>query len=166
MLFAITARCRLPASMLETDFPDLSFRVLLRESARRRHEALDEVRERIAGFMAMGLVVAIPALAIVSASEFTLVPETEAAEPSTGQALQPPTVNFQAVASRLESVQLTPSEIRTVQAQLKGKGFNPGPIDGIAGKRTLSALNAYRQSIRLSPATVVSRETVADLESH
>ena len=29
--------------------------------------------------------------------------------------------------------------------------------------RTLSALNAYRQSIRLSPATVVNRETVATL---
>jgi putative peptidoglycan binding protein len=151
--------------MLETDFPDLSFRVLLRESARRRHEALEEVRERIGGLMAMGLVIAIPLLGIVSASEFALVPETEAAEPSTGATLAPPTVNFQALASRLETVQLSPSEIRAVQAQLKGKGFNPGPIDGIAGKRTLSALNAYRQSIRLSPATVVSRETVATLQS-
>jgi Putative peptidoglycan binding domain len=165
MLFAITVRCRLLAPMLETDFPDLSFRVLLRESARRRHEALEEVRERIAGFMAMGLVVAIPLLGIVSASEFALVPETEAAEPNSGGAFEPPQVNFEAVASRLETAQLSPSEIRTIQTLLKGKGFNPGPVDGIAGKRTLSALNAYRQSIRLSPAKVVSRETVATLQS-
>ena len=47
-----------------------------------------------------------------------------------------------------------------VQTRLKESGFDPGPIDGLAGKRTLAALNAYRESVRLNPVLVVSRETI------
>jgi peptidoglycan hydrolase-like protein with peptidoglycan-binding domain len=51
-----------------------------------------------------------------------------------------------------------------VQTRLKESGFDPGPIDGLAGKRTLAALNAYRESIRLDPVLVVSRETIGALQ--
>jgi hypothetical protein len=150
--------------MLETGFTDLSLRVLLRESTRRRDEALDEVRERIAGFMAIGLVAAVPLFGIVSGHEFSLVEETEAAEPvSDASILEPPSFNFEAVARRIETNELSPSEVRDVQTRLKSKGFDPGPIDGVLGKRTLSALNAYRQSLHLSPAPVVSREAASVL---
>ncbi|WP_119304702.1 peptidoglycan-binding domain-containing protein [Dongia deserti] len=152
--------------MLVTGFTDLSFRVLLRESSRRRDEALEEVREEIAGFLALGLVVMVPLLGLHAGSEFALVEESEAAEPFGGAStFEPPLVNFEAVVDRLETNSLSASEIRTVQTQLKHKGFDPGPIDGIAGQRTLSALNAYRQSIRLSPVLAVSRETVSALKS-
>jgi hypothetical protein len=151
--------------MLETEFPDLSFRVLLRECGRRHEEALDEVRERTAGFLAIGLVMAVPLFGIASSSEFTLFEESEAAEATSGAALlEPPPVNFQAVVNRLETNDLVQSDIRNVQAELKRRGFDPGPIDGIAGKRTLSALNAYRQSIHASPALAVSRETISVLQ--
>jgi hypothetical protein len=152
--------------MLETGFTDLSFRVLLREGSRKHDEALDEFRERVAGFLAMGLVVALPLYGIVSGSEVSLVEQSVAAEAVTGNTgLAPPSVNFEVVLNRLETNELSRSEIRAVQTQLKRKGFDPGPVDGIAGKRTLSALNAYRQSIHLSPVLVVSRGTIGALHS-
>lgn len=154
------------APMLETGLNDLSFRVLLQECSRRHDEALDEVRERTAGFLAIGLVMAVPLVGIVSSSEFTLFEQSEAAEPSSSVGvIEAPQVNFDAVLNRLETDHLSPSDIRNVQTELKRRGFDPGPIDGIAGKRTLSALNAYRQSLDLSPALVVSRHTISVLQS-
>lgn len=151
--------------MLEARFTEPSFRVLLRESSRRQDEARDEVRERIAGYLAIGLVMAIPLLGILSGSNLSLVEESKAAEPiAAGGGLEPPPVNVNAALNRLAADALTPADIRDVQTALKRKGFDPGPIDGIAGKRTLSALNAYRQSVRLSPAFVVSRETTSILK--
>ena len=146
--------------MLETGRLDPSFRVLLRESSQRREAVLEESRERIAGFLAIGLVLAVPLYGLVSRTDFTLVEESEAAELNAGVGgFAPPAVNPEAVLNRLESNEFSRSEIRIVQTRLKESGFDPGPIDGLAGKRTLAALNAYRQSIRLEPVLVVSRET-------
>jgi hypothetical protein len=150
--------------MLETGRLDPSFRVLLREGSRRREAVLEELRERIAGLLAIGLVLAVPLYGLVSSTDFTLVDESEAAEFNAGVGgLVPPAVNPEAVLNRLESNELSRSDIRIVQTRLKESGFDPGAIDGVAGKRTLAALNAYRQSIRLNPALVVSRETIAAL---
>ena len=146
--------------MLETGRLDPSFRVLLRESSQRREAVLEESRERIAGLLAIGLVLAVPLYGLVSRTDFTLVEESEAAELNAGVGgFAPPAVNPEAVLNRLESNEFSPSEIRIVQTRLKEGGFDPGPIDGLAGKRTLAALNAYRQSIRLEPVLIVSRET-------
>jgi Putative peptidoglycan binding domain len=154
--------------MLKTGSSDLSFHVLLREWSRRREDELDEFRERIAGFLAIGLVLAVPLYGfhgLISGPEVSLVEPSEAAEPAAGATgIELPVVNPDAVLNRLKSNQLSRSDIRTVQARLKAKGFNPGPIDGIAGERTLSALNTYRQSIRLSPALAVNRESVSPLQ--
>lgn len=151
--------------MLETDATDLSFRVLLREGSRRREAALEEFRERIAGYLAIALVMAVPLYGLVSGAGFSLVEESVAAEPNTGaRGYAPPLVNPEAVMSRLQTNELSPSDIHAVQTSLKESGFDPGPIDGVVGKRTLAALNAYRQSVRLSPVLVVSRETIGALE--
>jgi hypothetical protein len=155
---------RMLLQMLETGCPDPSFRVLLREGNRRREAALEEFRERIAGYLAIGLVLAVPLYGLVSSTDFALVEESEAAELNTGlRGFAPPPINAAAVLNRLETNQLSPSDIRAVQTRLKESGFDPGPIDGRAGKRTLAALNAYRQSIRLTPVLVVSRETIGAL---
>jgi hypothetical protein len=155
---------RMLFQMLETGRLDPSFRVLLREGSRRREAVLEEFRERVAGLLAIALVLAVPAYGLVSSSDFTLVEESKAAELKTGLGgFAPPPVNPVAVLTRLESNELSPSDIRTVQTRLKESGFDPGPIDGFAGKRTLAALNAYRQSIRLNPVLVVSRETIGAL---
>ena len=154
--------------MLETRFTDLSFRVLLRESGRRRDEMLDEVRERVAGFLAIGVIAAVPFYATLSNWQWSLVEvsEAEAAEP-TGQirTLEPPQVNVQAVLNRLGTNLLTRSDIRAAQSQLKLKGFDPGPLDGIAGRRTLAALNGYRKSLSLPQVLAVNRETLAPLQA-
>lgn len=151
--------------MLKTGSSDLSFRVLLREGNRRREAALEEFRERIAGFLAIGLVLAVPLYGLGSSTSFTLVEESVAAETNTGiRGFAPPLVNPEAVLSRLETNELSPSDIRMVQTRLKKSGFDPGPIDGVAGKRTLAALNAYRQSISLPRVLVVSRETIGTLQ--
>lgn len=150
--------------MLETDRLDPSFRVLLREGSRRREAVLEELRERIAGFLAVGLVMAVPLYGIVSGTDFSLVEESVAAEPTAGlRGFGPPRLNPQAVLSRIENNELSPSDIRMMQTRLRESGFDPGPIDGIAGKRTLAALNAYRQSVSLSPVLIVSRETIGAL---
>jgi hypothetical protein len=160
----VTSALRMLFQMLGTGFTDLSFRVLLRECSRNRQEALDEIKERVAGFFALGLMVMVPLYGMVSSSDVSLVEESVAAETTTGPlGLEPPPVNFAAVLNRVETDQLTKADVRTVQSQLKLKGFDPGPIDGVAGKRTLSALNAYRKSLRLSPVLAVSRETIGTL---
>lgn len=151
--------------MLETGATDLSFRVLLRESSRRREAVLEEFRERIAGLLAIALVMAVPVYGLVSGTDFSLVEDSIAAEPSNGlREFGPPPVRIEAVLSRIQTNELSRTDIRTVQTQLREHGFDPGPIDGIAGKRTLAALNAYRQSISLFPALIVSRETIGALQ--
>ena len=65
--------------------------------------------------------------------------------------------------NRLEADKLGPADVRTIQTELKGKGFSPGPIDGIAGQRTLSALNRYRQSIHLPPVKTLTRAVAGSL---
>ncbi|HEX6121161.1 MAG TPA: peptidoglycan-binding domain-containing protein [Dongiaceae bacterium] len=158
--------------------------MLALECQRRRKELDDEIRERIAGMLAVGLVIGAPlcyvltgtdfsfpdvslpdvSLADVSLPDVSLVEQSEAAEPSAGSpAFEAPRLNPAAVMTRLEADKLPSADVRSIQTRLKDKGFNPGPIDGIAGKRTLSALNRYRQSIHLPPAQAVSRDSAAAL---
>lgn len=163
VVFALSP-IRMLFQMLETGGLDPSFRVLLREGSRRREAALEEFRERIAGLLAIGLVLAVPLYGLVSSTDFALVEESQAAELNTRPGgFAPPAVNPAAVLTRLERNELSPSDIRTVQTRLKEGGFDPGPIDGLAGKRTLAALNAYRKSIQLNHVLVVNRETIGAL---
>ena len=61
------------------------------------------------------------------------------------------------------STPLTHDDIVKVQERLKSLGHDPGTADGRPGKRTLEALNEYRQSLGLQPADVVDRQAVAPL---
>lgn len=47
---------------------------------------------------------------------------------------------------------LTREEVRELQARLRSFGFNPGPVDGIAGRTTESAILRYQQE-RAQPQT-------------
>lgn len=73
----------------------------------------------------------------------------------------------QAEAKRLDpqrvSGPLTVRDVRLLQSRLKQLGFDPGAIDGIAGKHTLDALNLYRATRNLGAAPAVDRSTIADL---
>ena len=40
-------------------------------------------------------------------------------------------------------------DIRAVQKRLKELGFNPGPIDGVLGRRTIEAVKAFQVKEKL-----------------
>jgi peptidoglycan hydrolase-like protein with peptidoglycan-binding domain len=55
-------------------------------------------------------------------------------------------------------------EVRALQVQLKNAGFDPGPIDGIIGPRTRSALKRYRASHEFTEVTGSSAANGARME--
>jgi peptidoglycan hydrolase-like protein with peptidoglycan-binding domain len=55
------------------------------------------------------------------------------------------------------------AELRTLQSKLDGLGFKPGVVDGIAGGRTLDALNRYRASRMLKQVSEIEYATVGGL---
>jgi hypothetical protein len=74
-----------------------------------------------------------------------------------------PDAESEAPGAQATTRQLSAGDIRTLQSRLKSLGFDPGAIDGIAGPRTLQALNLYRASMKLEHVSYVDRSTVADL---
>jgi hyperosmotically inducible protein len=53
--------------------------------------------------------------------------------------------------------------VMATQQALKEKGFDPGPIDGIMGLRTVSALKDYQKSEHLAVTGRMDRDTTAKL---
>ncbi len=51
------------------------------------------------------------------------------------------------------------SDVRVLQARLEAKGYNPGPIDGILGSRTLSALHEFQMAQGLETSNRVNEAT-------
>jgi hypothetical protein len=63
----------------------------------------------------------------------------------------------------LASAPLTSAEVRLLQRKLKSLGFDAGAIDGVPGRRTLAALNAYLAAAKLDAVAQVNRTTAASL---
>ena len=51
------------------------------------------------------------------------------------------------------------AQIQQAQERLKARGFDPGPIDGILGPQTRSALNEYQAAQRLPTTGVLDEKT-------
>lgn len=93
-----------------------------------------------------------------------LVSESEAAESTAPDgSLVPPRLNTIALSADFEVAPLSADDVRQLQLKLEMFGFAPGKIDGMAGPRTLGALNAYRQSRNLEPATSINYGSVEGL---
>jgi len=62
---------------------------------------------------------------------------------------------------------LTSADIRLIQSRLSRAGFRPGPIDGIYGARTRSALNSFerRRGLSLSPRSSIYTESIRQLSA-
>jgi peptidoglycan hydrolase-like protein with peptidoglycan-binding domain len=58
---------------------------------------------------------------------------------------------------------LTSAEVRLLQRKLRSLGFDPGAIDGVPGRHTLTALNAYLSAAKLATVTKVNRAAAASL---
>jgi peptidoglycan hydrolase-like protein with peptidoglycan-binding domain len=55
------------------------------------------------------------------------------------------------------------STVTRVQRALKSAGFDPGPIDGKAGGKTMDALNAYQRSKGLPEDRYLNLQTLQSL---
>lgn len=111
------------------------------------------------------LAAAMSCFAITSASVYAAGDGT-----STGSNATPPTMNspsrgdasMGASGIRM-SGQMDSSTVRQAQQALASKGHDPGPIDGIMGARTRSALQDYQRSQSLSGATGLDQRTLESL---
>lgn len=56
------------------------------------------------------------------------------------------------------------NDIKGVQGALKKAGFDPGPIDGIPGSRTLAAIKAFQKANQLKASGELNQETLNLLE--
>jgi peptidoglycan hydrolase-like protein with peptidoglycan-binding domain len=90
------------------------------------------------------------------------MPYTSAVEPAAAQAV--------VTDSRQEPVELAPSqatlrpdEVREAQARLRSFGFNPGPLDGTAGRMTGSAVMHYQQNRGHLQTGTVDRQLLEQL---
>lgn len=52
------------------------------------------------------------------------------------------------------------NDIKGVQGALKKAGFNPGPIDGIPGSKTLAAIKAFQKTNKLADTGELNQETL------
>ena len=52
------------------------------------------------------------------------------------------------------------------QRALKDKGYEPGPIDGVMGRKTATALKKYQQTEKLDVTGQMDAATVAKLEAN
>lgn len=100
-------------------------------------------------------------------SRFQWTPSTPASAlsiPPYPQGYLPPDEGTDAAAAEAEAGELlSPLEIQKLQSALTMRGYRPGPIDGVAGRRTLAALNAYRASLDLLEVRFVTRAAAIDL---
>ncbi|NUN64111.1 hypothetical protein HCU40_04935 [Pseudanabaena biceps] len=58
----------------------------------------------------------------------------------------------------------TPSDVRYVQSLLAQNGFDPGQIDGVAGRSTKNAILRAQRSLGLTTDGIVGSQTIASLE--
>jgi hyperosmotically inducible protein len=56
------------------------------------------------------------------------------------------------------------TRVMAMQRALKDKGYDPGPIDGVAGRRTAAALKDYQKSEHLKATGRMDSETAAKLK--
>lgn len=65
--------------------------------------------------------------------------------------------------NRQDNSAMTPDEIYSVQLELTREGFDPGPLDGIMGPHTESAIIAFKRAKGLKPRAWVGPKTWAML---
>jgi len=56
--------------------------------------------------------------------------------------------------------------VRAVQSALERAGFDPGPVDGLLGKRTIAAIQRFQRSLGLAATGAASQELLVLLEAY
>jgi len=62
--------------------------------------------------------------------------------------------------------QMTTCRITEIQRSLHRGGYNPGPIDGVIGPKTMAAVNAFQKDFNLTVANHLTTETVRALDAN
>ena len=57
----------------------------------------------------------------------------------------------------------TVNEVRTIQRNLKTRGFNPGPIDGSWGQKTMQAMQQFQKTKGLKISKSINQQTASSL---
>lgn len=83
--------------------------------------------------------------------------------PAVAESAQAATGDPASLDPALAAKPLTSAEVRLVQRKLKSLGFDPGAIDGVPGRHTLTALNAYLSGAQLDTVSKINRAAVASL---
>jgi hypothetical protein len=108
--------------------------------------------DRLAGSLFLASVLVMSLWAADRVGLLTLPAVAESAQAATGDA-----------DPALVEKPLTSAEVRLLQRKLKALGFDPGAIDGVPGRRTLTALNAYLAGAKLDTVSKINRAAVASL---
>jgi peptidoglycan hydrolase-like protein with peptidoglycan-binding domain len=58
---------------------------------------------------------------------------------------------------------MTSSQVRQIQAVLRGEGHDPGPIDGVMGARTQEAIRSFQSAHNLERTGEANSETLEKL---
>jgi len=58
----------------------------------------------------------------------------------------------------------TPEEVAEIQSLLAARGYDPGPVDGVMGPRTATAIRHYQEEADLEPTGKATRGLLARLE--
>lgn len=83
--------------------------------------------------------------------------------PAVAESAQAASTDPAALDPALAARPLTSAEVRLVQRELRSLGFDPGAVDGVPGRHTLNALNAYLAAAELARTSQVNRASVASL---
>jgi PBP1b-binding outer membrane lipoprotein LpoB len=93
----------------------------------------------------------------------------KAAEPAQGLMNKTETATTNAVTTAKEAVsdarkvvKTTPELVRKIQQALLDAGFNPGPVDGMIGRKTVSALKSFQKQKNLAVGHI-TKETLQAL---
>lgn len=116
--------------------------------------------DRIAGSLFLASVLVTSLWAADQAGLLKLPAVAESAQAATGGSASGDPASLDPA---LAEKPLTSAEVRLVQRKLKSLGFDPGAIDGVPGRRTLTALNAYLEGAKLDTVSKINRAAVASL---
>lgn len=102
-----------------------------------------------------------PTVAVVAPVAVAAAATTEPAPPPP----VPPPVAQEPVAAPapIEEAALAPDDVREIQERLRNFGFNPGPLDGVAGAMTAAAVMHYEQDRMLPQTGTLDRQMLAQL---
>lgn len=93
-----------------------------------------------------------------------VVVPAEAVTVSVDEIVQPATRQWQRMScSELRGRKLNRAEVRLLQDALRARGFDPGPTDGVIGKYTHRALDAYQRAQGLPQEPQLNPQTLASL---